>query len=54
MTPRPRFCGATPDRELTLTDAVGLHLMRARRIRHCWSTDRHLALAGATLAIDAN
>ncbi|MCX7962107.1 MAG: PIN domain-containing protein [Burkholderiales bacterium] len=42
------------DRELTLTDAVGLHLMRARRIRHCWSTDRHLALAGATLAIDAN
>jgi predicted nucleic acid-binding protein len=42
------------DQELTLADAVGLHLMSARRIRHCWSTDRHLALGGATLAIDAN
>ena len=37
------------DQDLTLTDAVGLHVMSASRIQTCWSTDRHLGLAGATL-----
>lgn len=40
------------DQDLSLTDAVGLHIMHARRIAVCWSTDRHLSLAGATLAIE--
>jgi len=39
------------DQNLTLTDAVGLHLMRSRRLTHCWSTDRHLGLMGVTLVI---
>ena len=37
------------DQRLTLTDAVGLHLMSARRIKTCWSTDRHLGLTGVPL-----
>ncbi|MGD0133030.1 MAG: PIN domain-containing protein [Bryobacteraceae bacterium] len=37
------------DQNLTLADAHGLALMKARRIATCWSTDRHLALTGATL-----
>jgi predicted nucleic acid-binding protein len=40
------------DQDLTLTDAVGLHLMKTRRIRDCWSTDFHLGLTGVPLAID--
>jgi predicted nucleic acid-binding protein len=40
-----------PDQDLTLADALGLHLMSARRISSCWSTDFHLGLGGATLAI---
>ena len=39
------------DRNLTLTDAAGLHLMRARDAGACWSTDRHLALTGVPLVI---
>ena len=39
------------DQDLTMTDAVGLHLMKARRIRVCWSTDFHLALTGVPLVI---
>ncbi len=39
------------DQPLTLADAVGLHLMAARRIRSCWSTDRHLGLTGVSLVI---
>lgn len=39
------------DQELTLADAVGLHLMRVRKIRKCWSTDFHLGLTGVPLAI---
>lgn len=39
------------DQELTMADAVGLHVMDAERIRSCWSTDRHLALTGVTLVI---
>ena len=40
------------DQDLTLTDAVGLHFMRERRIKRCWSTDFHLGIAGASLVID--
>jgi predicted nucleic acid-binding protein len=39
------------DQDLTLADALGLHLMRERRIRTCWSTDRHLGLTGVPLVI---
>ena len=37
------------DQKLTLADAHGLAVMSARRIASCWSTDRHMALTGATL-----
>jgi|GEM_PF-282024 len=40
------------DQDLTLADAVGLHLGRARRVTEIWSTDRHLGLTGVPLAID--
>ncbi len=40
------------DQDLTLTDAVGLHLMREQKIRNCWSTDFHLGLTGVSLVID--
>ncbi len=39
------------DQALTLTDAAGLSLMKTRRIRSCWSTDRHLGLSGVPLLI---
>ena len=42
------------DQDLTLTDAVGLSLMVARRTRICWSTDRHLSLTGVPLVIHAH
>lgn len=40
------------DQDLTLTDAVGLHLLRARKLSVCWSTDFHLGLTGVALVID--
>jgi predicted nucleic acid-binding protein len=40
------------DQDLTLTDAVGLHLMKAQRLRQCWSTDFHLGLTGVPLVIN--
>lgn len=40
------------DQDLSLTDAVGLFVMRQRRSAACWSTDRHLGLTGVRLAID--
>ena len=40
------------DQDLTLTDALGLHFIRDRKIKTCWSTDYHLGLTGASLAID--
>jgi predicted nucleic acid-binding protein len=40
------------DQDLTMTDAVGLHLMRELGIQTCWSTDFHLGLAKARLVID--
>lgn len=39
------------DQALTLTDAVGLHVMAANRVRSCWSTDRHMTLTGIPLVI---
>jgi len=38
--------------DLTMTDAVGLHVMKELGIRTCWSTEFHLGLAGASLIID--
>jgi predicted nucleic acid-binding protein len=42
------------DQDLTLTDALGLHVMAARRIQTCWSTDFHLGLTGVALVIHEN
>lgn len=42
------------DQNLTLTDAMGLHVMKTRRIRSCWSTDFHLGLTGVPLAVNLN
>jgi predicted nucleic acid-binding protein len=39
------------DQDLTVTDAVGLHVMKERRIRVCWSTGLHVALTGAKVII---
>jgi predicted nucleic acid-binding protein len=39
------------DQTLTLTDAVGLHLMQTRKPSACWSTDFHMAMTGVALAI---
>lgn len=39
------------DQKLTLADAHGLAIMGRRRIKNCWSTDRHLSLSGAALVI---
>jgi len=40
------------DQPLTLADAHGLAIMNEHRITICWSTDRHLSLMGARLAIN--
>lgn len=40
------------DQDLSLADAVGLHLMKARRISKCWSTDFHLGLTGVPLVVN--
>lgn len=39
------------DQDLTLTDAVGLHVMKKRRIKQCWTTDWHLGLTGVPLVV---
>ncbi|MFV2066165.1 MAG: type II toxin-antitoxin system VapC family toxin [Pirellulales bacterium] len=39
------------DQNLTMADAVGLHLLRAHKIKSCWSTDFHLGLTGVPLVI---
>lgn len=39
------------DQDLTLVDAVGLHVMAERRTHTCWSTDFHLGLTGVQLVI---
>lgn len=40
-----------PDQSLTLADAIGLFIMKQHKIKTCWSTDRHLGIAGAQLII---
>lgn len=41
------------DQDLTITDAVGLHLMQGgHSVGTCWSTDRHLGLTGMPPVID--
>ena len=40
------------DQDLTFTDAVGLHVMRERRVGTCWSTDSHLGLTGVKLVVN--
>jgi predicted nucleic acid-binding protein len=40
------------DQDLTLTDAVGLYVMKSRRIGNCWSTDFHLGLTGVPLIVN--
>lgn len=39
------------DQDLTLVDAVGLHVMAERHLAACWSTDFHLGLTGVPLVI---
>jgi predicted nucleic acid-binding protein len=39
------------DQNLTLADAHGLAIMQQHQMQQCWSTDRHLGLMGATLAV---
>lgn len=39
------------DQDLTLVDAIGLHLMGIRKVKTCWSTDFHLGLTGIPLVI---
>jgi predicted nucleic acid-binding protein len=39
------------DQDLTLVDAVGLHVMTECRTASCWSTDHHLGLTGVPLVI---
>lgn len=39
------------DQDLTLIDAVGLHIMSVHRIKSCWSTDFHLGITGVPLVI---
>jgi predicted nucleic acid-binding protein len=37
------------DQDMTMTDAVGLHVCAARKVGAVWSTDFHLGLTGAPL-----
>lgn len=39
------------DQGVTMADVHGLFIMQGRRIKVCWSTDRHLGLTGANLAM---
>ncbi len=39
------------DQDLTLADAMGLHVMDRRSIQTCWSTDFHLSLTRIPLVI---
>ena len=39
------------DQALTIADAMGLQIMTTRKIRSCWSTDRHLGITRVPLVI---
>jgi predicted nucleic acid-binding protein len=47
-----RYLRRFSDQDLTLADAVGLHVMKERGVTSCWSTDFHLGLTGVPLVID--
>jgi len=47
-----RFLRRFSDQDLTLADAVGLHVMKVLGIDACWSTDFHLGLTGVSLVVD--
>jgi predicted nucleic acid-binding protein len=47
-----RFLRRFSDQDLTLADAVGLHVMKVLGIDACWSTDFHLGLTGIPLVVD--
>lgn len=51
MAKAARLAKKFADQELTLADAMGLLLMEERKIKICWSTDRHLGLTGVPLVI---
>jgi predicted nucleic acid-binding protein len=51
LTSATAFLRRFSDQDLTVTDAVGLHLMKERQIRVCWSTDFHIGLTGVTLVV---
>jgi predicted nucleic acid-binding protein len=40
------------DQDLTIADALGLHLMDTHRIGTCWSTDFHLGITGVPLVVN--
>jgi predicted nucleic acid-binding protein len=40
------------DQDLSLVDAIGLHVMQTQRLNRCWSTDRHLGLTGVRLVTE--
>ena len=39
------------DQDLTVADAMGLHIMSSRKIRSCWSMDHHLGITKVPLVI---
>jgi predicted nucleic acid-binding protein len=41
------------DQDLTVVDAVGLHVMGVRGVQTCWSTDFHLGITGVRLVINS-
>ena len=49
LTKAGRILKKFSDQVLTLADAHGLSIMKERRIKACWSTDRHLGLTGVPL-----
>jgi predicted nucleic acid-binding protein len=42
------------NQDLTMTDAVGLHLLGKRKIKSCWSTDFHMGLTNVPLIIHSH
>jgi predicted nucleic acid-binding protein len=51
QTAATRIMRKLSDQDLTMTDAVGLHVMDAKNVKYCWSTDFHLGLTGVPLII---
>ena len=49
LTKAGRILKKFSDQMLTLADAHGLAVMKERRIKACWSTDRRLGLTGVSL-----